>query len=125
MTNEAIFQMECIVTVHTHAIHLLYHRAEGDLQRREYALQYGLKYNVAVLHNQLLHLPVVVAFCKKAQRLSHSRDANMQSRTFSNHIHSPIMESKHTIGITTALIYSTLSHYIQQYHNTTIPLKQL
>ncbi len=61
MTNEAIFQMECIVTVHTHAIHTLYHRAEVDLQRREYAQQYGSEYNAAVLHNQLLHFPVVLA----------------------------------------------------------------
>ena len=29
--NEAISQMEYIVPVHIHAIHLLYHRAEGDL----------------------------------------------------------------------------------------------
>ena len=65
MTNEAIFQMECIVTVHTHAIHTLYHRAEVDLQRREYAQQYGSEYNVVVLYNQFLHFPVVVATCKK------------------------------------------------------------
>ena len=38
VTNEAIFQMECIITVHINAIHLLYHIVEGDLQRREYAL---------------------------------------------------------------------------------------
>ena len=63
--NEAIFQMEFTVTVHIHAIHLLYHRAEGDLQRREYAQQYGLGYDAAVLHNQLHLLPVVVATCKK------------------------------------------------------------
>ena len=65
MTNEAIFKMECIVAVHIHAIHLLYHRAEGDLQRREYAQQYGLGYDAAVLYNQFLHFPVVVATCKK------------------------------------------------------------
>ena len=65
MTNKAIFQIEHIVAVHIHAIHLIYHRVEGDLQRREYALQYGLKYNVAVLYKQLLHLPVAVATCKK------------------------------------------------------------
>ena len=65
MTNEAILQMEYIVAVHIHAIHLLYHRAEGDLQRREYAQQYGLGYDAAVLHNQLHLLPVVVATCKK------------------------------------------------------------
>ena len=65
MTNEAILQIEFIVTAHIHAIHLLYHRAEGDLQRREYEQQYGLEYNVAVLHNQFLHLPVVAAICKK------------------------------------------------------------
>ena len=35
VTNEAIFKMGCIVITHIHAIHLLYHRAEGDLQRRE------------------------------------------------------------------------------------------
>ena len=63
--NEAIFQMEFTVTVHFHAIHLLYHRTEGDLQRREYAQQYGSEYNVAVLYKQLLHLPVVTAICKK------------------------------------------------------------
>ena len=68
---------------------------------------------------------LLLRFARRTERLRSSRDANMQSRSFSNHIHSPIMESKHTIGITTALIYSTLSHYIQQYHNTTIPLKQL
>ena len=34
--NEAIFEMEYIIVTHIHAIHLLYHRAEGDLQRREY-----------------------------------------------------------------------------------------
>ena len=61
MTNEAIFQMECIITVHINAIHLLYHIVEGDLQRREYAQQYGSEYNAAVLHNQLLHFPVVLA----------------------------------------------------------------
>ena len=66
--NEAIFQMEFTVTVHIHAIHLLYHRAEGDLQRREYAHQYGSEYNSAVLHNQLLHLPVVAAICKKDRK---------------------------------------------------------
>ena len=65
VTNEAIFKMGCIVITHIHAIHLLYHRVEGDLQRRDYALQYGLKYNVAVLYKQLLHLPVAVATCKK------------------------------------------------------------
>ena len=65
VTNEAIFQMKYIVSVHIHAIHPLYHRAEGDLQRREYAQQYGSEYNAAVLHNQLLLLPVVVATCKK------------------------------------------------------------
>ena len=65
VTNEAISQMECIVTVHTHAIHTLYHRAEVDLQRREYAQQYGSEYNAAVLYKQLLHLPVAVATCKK------------------------------------------------------------
>ena len=31
VTNEAIFQMKYIVSVHIHAIHLLYHRTEGDL----------------------------------------------------------------------------------------------
>ena len=65
MTNEAIFKMECIVAVHIHAIHLLYHRAEGDLQRREYAQQYGLEYNSVVPHNQLPHFSVAVAICKK------------------------------------------------------------
>ena len=38
VTNEAIFQIQHIVVNHTHAIHLLYHRVEGDLHRREYAL---------------------------------------------------------------------------------------
>ena len=61
MTNEAIFQIECIITVHINAIHLLYHRVEGDLQRREYALQYGSQYNAAVLYNYLLDFPVVAA----------------------------------------------------------------
>ena len=65
MRNEAILQIDHIVAVHTHAIHPLYHRAEGDLQRREYAHQYGSEYNAAVLHNQFLHFPVVVAICKK------------------------------------------------------------
>ena len=65
VTNEAIFQMECIITVHINAIHLLYHIVEGDLQRREYALKYGSKYNPDVLHNQLLLLHVVPAICKK------------------------------------------------------------
>ena len=65
VTNKAIFQMGCIVITHIHAIHLLYHRAEGDLQRREYAQQYGSEYNAAVLYKQLLHLPVAVAICKK------------------------------------------------------------
>ena len=65
MRNEARIQMKCIVAVHIHAIHLLYHRAEGDLQRREYAQQYGLGYDAAVLYNQFLHFPVVVATCKK------------------------------------------------------------
>ena len=65
VTNEAIFKMGCIVITHIHAIHLLYHRAEGDLQGREYAQQYGSEYNVVVLYNQLLHFPVVVATCKK------------------------------------------------------------
>ena len=63
--NEAISQMEYIVPVHIHAIHLLYHRAEGDLQRREYAQQYASEYNVAVLYKQLFHFPVVAAICKK------------------------------------------------------------
>ena len=63
--NEAIFQMEFTVTVHIHAIHLLYHRTEGDLQGREYAQQYGSEYNVVVLYNQFLHFPVVVTTCKK------------------------------------------------------------
>ena len=65
MRNEAIFQMECIVVIQAHAIHLLYHRVEGDMQRREYAQQYGSEYNPAVLYNHLLHLPAVVAICKK------------------------------------------------------------
>ena len=65
MRNEARIQMKCIVAVHIHAIHLLYHRAEGDLQRREYAQQYGLGYDAAVLYNQLHLLPAVVATCKK------------------------------------------------------------
>ena len=65
VTNEAIFQIEHIVAVHIHAIHLIYHRVEGDLQRREYAQQYGSEYNPAVLHNQRILLPVVVATCKK------------------------------------------------------------
>ena len=65
VTNEAIFKMGCIVITHIHAIHLLYHRAEGDLQKREYAQQYGSEYNPAVLHNQRILLPVVVATCKK------------------------------------------------------------
>ena len=65
MRNEAIFEMEYIIVTHIHAIHLLYHRAEGDLQRREYAQQYGSEYNAAVLYKQLLHLPVAVAICKK------------------------------------------------------------
>ena len=65
MTNEAMLQMKYIVAVHTHPIHLLYHRAEGDLQRREYAQQYGSEYNVVVLYNQFLHFPVVVTTCKK------------------------------------------------------------
>ena len=68
MTNEAIFQMECIVAVHTHSIHTLYHRAEGELQKREYAQQYGSEYNIAVLYNHLLHLPAVVAICKKDRK---------------------------------------------------------
>ena len=65
VTNEAIFKMGCIVITHIHAIHLLYHRAEGDLQRREYAQQYGLEYNSVVPHNQLPHFSVAVAICKK------------------------------------------------------------
>ena len=65
VTNKAIFQIECIVAVHIHAIHLIFHRVEGDLQRREYALKYGSKYNPDVLHNQLLLLHVVPAICKK------------------------------------------------------------
>ena len=65
MANEAIFHLEYIIVTHIHAFYLLYHRAEGELQKREYAQQYGSEYNVAVLHNQLLLLPVVVATCKK------------------------------------------------------------
>ena len=67
MRNEAIFQMECIVVIQAHAIHLLYHRVEGDMQRREYAHQYDTEYNEAVLHNQFLLLPVVVAIRKKGK----------------------------------------------------------
>ena len=63
--NEAIFKMGCIVITHIHAFYLLYHRAEGDLQRREYVHQYGAEYNPAVPNNQLLLLPVVAAICKK------------------------------------------------------------
>ena len=63
--HEAIFQMKYIVSVHIHAIHPLYHRAEGDLQRREYAQQYASEYNVAVLYKQHFHFPVVAAICKK------------------------------------------------------------
>ena len=65
MANEAMFQMEYIIVTQIHAIHPLYHRAEGDLQKREYAQQYGSEYNVAVPHNQFLHFPVVVAIGKK------------------------------------------------------------
>ena len=65
MTNEAIFKMEYIMVIHFHTIHLLYHRTEGELQGREYAQQYGLGYDAAVLYNQFLHFPVVVATCKK------------------------------------------------------------
>ena len=68
VTNKAIFKMKYIVAVHIHAIHLLYHRAEGELQKREYAQQYGSEYNPAVLHNHLLHLPAVVAICKKDRK---------------------------------------------------------
>ena len=65
MTNEAIFKMGCIMVIHFHTIHLLYHRTEGELQGREYAQQYGLGYDAAVLYNQLHLLPAVVATCKK------------------------------------------------------------
>ena len=65
MANEAIFHLEYIIVTHIHAFYLLYHRAEVDLQRREYAQQYGSEYNAAVLYNHLLHLPAVVAICKK------------------------------------------------------------
>ncbi len=65
VTNEAIFQMKYIVVTYIHAIHLLYHRIEVDLQRREYAQQYGSEYNAAVLYNQFLHFPVVAEICKK------------------------------------------------------------
>ena len=65
--NEAIFQMEYIIVTYIHAFYLLYHRVEGDLQRREYAQQYGSEYNIAVPNNHLLHLPVVAAICKKGK----------------------------------------------------------
>ena len=68
MANEAIFHLEYIIVTHIHAFYLLYHRAEGELQKREYAQQYGSEYNVAVLYNHLLHLPAVVAICKKDRK---------------------------------------------------------
>ena len=68
---------------------------------------------------------LLLRFARKAKRLSRSRDANMQSRAFYNHIHSPIIEAEHTTGITTTLAHPTPSHHIQQYHNTLIPFKQL
>ena len=69
--------------------------------------------------------PLFLRFARRASRLCRSRDTNMQSRTFSINIHSPIIESKQTTGITPTLAYSTPSHRIQQYHNTPTPLKQL
>ena len=53
-------------------------------------------------------------FARRTERLSRSRYTKMQLRAFYNHIHSPFIETKHTTGITTALIYSAPSHPIQQ-----------
>ena len=69
--------------------------------------------------------PLLLRFARRTERLSRSRDANMQSRTISINIHSSFIKSKHTAGIITTLVYSTPTNAIQKYHNIIIPLKRL
>ena len=75
--------------------------------------------------NNSFTFPLLLRFARRTDKLGSSRDVNMQLRTFSINIHSPIMESKHKGGITTTLVYSTSSHPIQRYQNTAISFKQL
>ena len=62
---------------------------------------------------------------RRTERISSSRDANMQWRAASEMIHSPFIESMHTTGITVTHAFHTSSHHIQQYHNASIPLTLL
>ena len=58
--------------------------------------------------------PLFLRFARRTERLSRSRYTKMQLRAFYNHIHSPFIETKHTTGITIALVYSIPSHHMQQ-----------
>ena len=69
----------------------------------------------------LLSLRIV----RRTERLSRSRDANMQLKMPAIRTYSSFIESKHAAGITTAIVYSTPSHRLQQYHKTAIALKWL
>ena len=62
---------------------------------------------------------------RRTERISSSRDANMQWRTASEMSHSPFIESMHTTGITVIRVFHTSSHHIQQYYNAFIPLTLL
>lgn len=61
---------------------------------------------------------------RRTERISSSRDANMQWRAASEMTHSPFIETMHTTGITDTHAFHT-SHHIQQYYNAFIPLTLL
>ena len=108
MTNEAILQIEFIIVIHTHPIHLLYHRAEGDLQRREYEQQYSLEYNITVLRNQLLHFPVVVAICKKEGETQPQQRCQYANRNSGN---------QYMLSIHRKQTYNRNYHYTRLFHS--------
>lgn len=58
---------------------------------------------------------------RRTERISSSRDANMQWRAASEMTHSPFIESMHTTGITVTRAFHISSHHIQHYHNASIP----
>ena len=61
-----------------------------------------------------ISFPLLLRLARRTERLSRSRYTKMQLRAFYNHIHSPFIETKHTTGITIALVYSIPSHHMQQ-----------
>ena len=104
------------------------HRTAGDAGGQRYALPGDRIEEETAQQAQKKDFFSSLLFMRKerrTERISSTRDANMQWRAASEMTHSPFIESMHTTGITVIRVFHTSSHHIQYYHNASIPLTLL